>query len=251
MTKAEFNLETVGNQINRGISFIIYSDPGVGKTTMAATLPSDSTLIINSEAGLGPLLGTGHHVFNVLRETGSGKSVEQVIDDVYSKLRTQSHPFKNVVVDNLSELEQQLILSLTQRRGKDAPELREYGESSYKMREWCHNFRDLVYNNINVIFNAWEFPIEIKNSDGQVVSRTFPMIGKKVAPQVCGIVDVVGHLEVNSKSNKRWVRFGPHDQYVTKCQFQGLEMGEHPDFPTIIKKLMDHDYTRGESDGDS
>jgi phage nucleotide-binding protein len=243
-----FALETAGSKIDRGISFVIYSDPGIGKTTLATTLPPNETLIINTEAGLGPLLGTGHNVFNVVKAVNnSDKDLEQVISDIYRMLRTSNARFENVVVDNLSELEQLLIHHLTTKRGKEVPELREYGESSFKMKEWVHNFRDLVFNNINVVFNAWEFPLDIRNSDGQVLTKTFPMVGKKLAPQVCGIVDCVGHLEIYPKSGKRWVRFGPHDQFITKSQFKGLDMGEPPEFPHILQKLRDYDYTQNDA----
>jgi phage nucleotide-binding protein len=234
---SSFGLDKVGSKIDRGISFVIYSDPGIGKTTMATTLPADVTLIINTEAGLGPLLGTGHNIFNVVKAVqNTGKDLEYVISDIYMKLRTGDHPFENVVIDNLSELEQQLIHSLTMKRGKEVPELREYGESSFKMKEWMHNFRDLVYNNINVVFNAWEFPLDIRNSDGQILTKTFPMIGKKIAPQLCGIVDVVGHLEIYP------------NQYITKSHFKGLDMGEYPDFPTVLDKLRHYDYSVAETD---
>ena len=238
------DFKTSPDTINRGIAFIIYSDPGVGKTTLSATLPAKETLIINSEAGLGPLLGTGHIVFNVL-DAIQTKPLEEVIDELYRYLRTQQHPFKYVVIDNLSELEQQLILHLTTKRKKETPEIREYGDSAFKMREWAHNFRDLIYNGITVVFNAWEFPLEIKNNDGVIITKTFPMIGKKIAPQICGIVDCVAHLEVHEKSGKRWLRLGPSDQYITKCQFKGLDNGEVADLPHVISKLLAHNYSKG------
>lgn len=233
--------QTVPNTINRGLAFIIYADPGVGKSTLASTLPVGETLIINSECGLGPLLGTDHVVFNVL-DAIQTKPLEEVIDELYRYLRTQKHPFKYVVLDNLSELEQQLILHLTNKRKKETPELKEYGDSAFKMREWVHNFRDLIYQGITVVMNAWEFPMEIKNVEGVIITKTFPMIGKKIAPQLCGIVDCVGHLEVHEKSGKRWIRFGPSDQYITKSQFKGLENGEPADFPLIIGKLLAYNY---------
>jgi hypothetical protein len=84
--------------------------------------------------------------------------------------------------------------------------------------------------------------LEIKNVDGAIVTQTFPMIGKKLAPQACGIVDVVGHLEVYEKTGKRWVRFGPSDQYITKSQFKGLDNGEPADMPAILNKLYSYIY---------
>jgi len=242
------DFETSPDTINRGIAMIVYSDPGVGKTTLASTLPEGETLIINSEAGLGPLLGTKHIVFNVLKAV-KNYEIEDVVDNLYKHLRTEKHPFKYIVIDNMSELEQQLILNLTMRRGKDTPELKEYGDVGFKMKEWCRLFRDLVYQGITVVFNAWEFPLEIKNVEGSVITKTFPLIGKRIAPQVCGIVDVVGHLEVHEKTGRRWLRFGPSEQYITKSQFKGLDTGEPADLPLVLGKLYGYDYSKNGVDG--
>lgn len=239
--KMDIKFTKSSDTINRGISMIVYSDPGVGKTTLSTTLPPDETLIIGVEAGLGPLLGTKHAVFDVLNAIQT-KPLEDVIEELYKYLRTQKHPFKNVVLDNLSELEQQLILSLTEKHKKETPELKEYGDSAYKMREWCHNFRDLTYQGINVVFNAWEFPLELRNNEGTVITKTFPMIGKKISPQICGIVDLVMHLEVHEKSGKRWLRLGPSGQYITKTQFRGLENGEPADLAMLLNKLLAYNY---------
>jgi phage nucleotide-binding protein len=237
-------VKQVGNKIDRGIALLFYSDPGVGKTTLATTLPAEETLIINSESGLGPVLGKGHSVFDV-----HGDQISR-LDDLYKYLRTQKHPFKYVVIDNISELEQWIILSLTKSRNKEFTEIREYGDAAYKMREYCHLFRDLIYKNITVVFNAWEMPLEIRNINGEVVTKTFPKLAKRISPEVCGIVDVVGHLEVHEKTGKRWVRFGPSAQYITKSQFQGLEKGEPADIPAILTKLYSHKYG-GDKDGKS
>jgi phage nucleotide-binding protein len=226
------------SKINRGISLLIYADPGVGKTTLASTLPTGETLIINTEAGLGPLLGTDHVVFNI-----NGDNLDR-LEEIYKYLRTEKHPFKYVVVDNISELEQWIILSLTVKRGKEFTEIREYGDAAFKMREYLHLFRDLIFREICVVFNAWEFPMEIRSLEGVVITKTFPKLARKIAPEVCGIVDVVGHLQVHEKSGKRWIRFGPSDQYITKSQFKGLDRDEPADLKVVLKKLFEFDYSK-------
>lgn len=231
------------DHINRGVSGIIYADPGVGKTTLATTLPAEETLIINTEAGLGPVLGNKHSIFNVSKFVEDNNLIE-TIDNLYKYLRTEKHPFKNIVIDNMSEMEQQLILNITRSRSKESPELKEYGDSSYKIKQWVHDFRDLVYQNINVIFNAWEFPLEIQNNDGIIITKTFPLIGKKIAPQACGIVDFVGRLEANEKTQQRRIRFAQSNQYITKCQFKGLDATEPPDLSALINKLKSYDYSK-------
>lgn len=229
-------------KIDRGVSIAVYADPGKGKTTLACTLPEAETLIINTEAGLGPTLGSNHVIFN-LTDVGQ-------LDDLIRYLTTHHHPFKNVVVDNVSELEQKIILHLTHIRKKEFTELKEYGDASNKLRDALRDLRDLTYKGINVVFNAWEAPIELKNKDGEIVTKIFPKLSKKIAPELCGIVDMVAHLEVFEKTGDRWLRFGQTDQYITKSQFKGLDDGEPACLPSLFKKVKNYDYTKkGDANG--
>lgn len=236
-------------KIDRGLCFIIYGDPGVGKTTTSSTLSVGETLIINTEAGIGPLLGTGHLVFNV-KKAMVDNNVEAVMNEIYRKIRTREIDVKNVVIDNMSELIQCVLHHFTESRHKEFPEIKEHGDTAYKIMEWLNNWRDLVDLGINVVFNAWEFQLDIQNSDGSLVTKTCPMLGKSSTLRACGLVDAVGHLEVFEKTGKRWVRFGPSKQYLTKCQFKGLTTidnptgGQEPDLTEIIKKLRDFDYAK-------
>jgi phage nucleotide-binding protein len=242
------DVKPAGDKIDRGLSFCIYSNPGVGKTTMATTLPPEETLIINAEAGIGPLLGKGHHVFNVLNavdDNNSEKTFDKVMTGIYKQLRTTENPFKYIVLDNLSEIENQLLLCLVQRHGREGPSRQEYGDSAYKMREWIHLWRDLVFQGTNVIFNCWETPMELKNVEGNVVTLTVPKISKSNVPTLTGCVDVVGHLEVHEKTGKRWLRLRPNDECLCKSQFQGVgedKSGEIADFGIIFGKILNHNY---------
>lgn len=242
----QITFEKAPDRIDRGISMIIYAMPGVGKTTLASTLPPEETLIITTEAGLGPLLGKGHVLLDVkqVQENNKDKTFEEVVAEIYRHLRTEKHPFKNVVIDNLSELENQLLQDYVRRRKKPSPELKEYGDVSYRIKEWVTLFRDLEYQGINVIFNAWETTLDIKSSNGEIVTMTVPFVSKKASIQICGLVDAVGHLEVYEKTGQRWVRFGPSTQFLTKTQFQGLGTGEEADLVSIIGKIRSYQYTK-------
>jgi phage nucleotide-binding protein len=241
-------IETMGDNIGRGVSAIIYGNPGVGKTTLLTTLPPKETLIVNTEAGEGPLLGTGINQFNVRKALEKNPDIDAVITNLYKFLRTKNHPFKYVAIDNISELVEQLVLSYTLQRNKKLPELKEHGDTAYKIREIVYNFRDLVYQDISVIFNAWETVKEIRQTDGSLVSLIIPMIGNKTSYQMCGLVDMVGRLETAEKTDKRWIRFGSNPFYLTKSQFKGVDRGEIADLPHIINKIQSYNY-KGENNG--
>lgn len=233
---------------------IVYANPGSGKTTAAATLPVGETLIITVEAGVGPLMGTGHALIDIKRAmANTGHNIELVINDVYKKIRTKEIPIKYVVIDNMSELIKCVLHHYTESRKKDFPEIKEHGDTAYKAIEWLQNWRDLVDLDINVIFNAWETQLDIQAGDGSIVTLTCPDLGKSNTLRACGLVDAVCRLEVYEKTNKRWLRFGPSKQYLTKSQFKGLVTMDNPtgaqpaDLSHVIKLIKEFDYSTKES----
>jgi phage nucleotide-binding protein len=242
--------ETLPNKVERGVSIVVYANPGIGKTTLAATLPQGpgKTLIINTEAGIAPLMGSDHLIFNLQKAIANGKNVEEAMNGLYKSIRTgePGYQFENIVLDNVSELSDQLCNHYTKVHNKELPEIREHGDTAFKFREWIHNWRDLVEMGTNVIINAWEQDYDIAIADGIVTTRTCPKVGRSNVPSVCGLCDVVARLEVHEKSGERWLRIGPHRQYITKTQFKGLKKGEVADLPTIINKIKEYDYSKGE-----
>jgi phage nucleotide-binding protein len=236
----------IGNVIEGGISLLVYANPGIGKTTLASTLPpgpkdAPETLIINTEAGFGPLLGTGHTVLSINADN------LQKMAELYQFLKTEKHTFKYVVLDNISMMEQWILAYYTSvKRKKEFPELREYGDTAVKLRQMLTEWRDLTCVGINVIFNAWEMVLDIKQDAGIVKTLTVPKMSKKFSIDFCGMVDIVAHLEKSPNTDKRWLRLTSDGECIAKTQYKGLdEAGEVADLPTLFEKLREYNYGEG------
>jgi phage nucleotide-binding protein len=141
-------------------------------------------------------------------------------------------------------MESWMVNVLTKGRGKDFSEIKEYGDCAYKMREYILLFRDLVFKNINVIFNAWEMQLDVTNVEGMIVTKTYPKLFKKLASEACGLVDMVGRLEMYPKTGDRYIRFEPTRDIMAKSGLKGVEKFEVASFPDIFAKLWAYNYQK-------
>ncbi|NCU27226.1 hypothetical protein EOM86_10985 [Candidatus Nomurabacteria bacterium] len=58
--------------------------------------------------------------------------------------------------------------------------------------------------------------------------------------------EVLARLEVYEKTGQRWLRFGPSEQFITKCQFKGIDNGEPANLPAILEKVLSYEYGQKE-----
>lgn len=88
-----FNLASLARNNPKPPRIVIHGDPGVGKTTFAASAPA--SVVIQTEDGLGNLDVTAFPL---------ARSFDDVLQALQS-LYTEEHPFKTLVVDSLDWLE--------------------------------------------------------------------------------------------------------------------------------------------------
>lgn len=240
---------------DKGISMIIYSDPGVGKTSLAKTLlgweygkgyvnkpycKAEEILVIDVEAGEMVLQHEGKRVVTVYR-------VEEEIDSLVRMkglvqyLHEQAHPFKFIFFDNMSEYEKFILMALTRLKELNVPRQKEWGDDAFYMRKNIRDMRRLTYKGINVIFNFWKMVVPIEDAEGHLTSYEAPMVMRSTTMEYIGLVDQTAMMGI-SKEGTRYLQFESDMRVACKRRDEGdglplLEKFEKADLATIFRKL--------------
>lgn len=207
------------------IAALFYGKAGTGKTTLAASFP-------------GPVLHLD------IREKGTDsiadvKGVDTIqvktwddFEKLYWYLKTGKHKYKSVIVDALSQLQDLATDATREEFNKDANDLitkQMWGSISGKMKTWIINYRDLIEEDINVVFLS-----HIRKTEGEDIedNEVDPTIGPRLMPSVASVataaVKILGntfireHYESDGNKKKRVVeycmRLGPHGVFETKIR---------------------------------
>lgn len=202
--------------VNQGNAFLIYSASGVGKTTLAATLPPAETLIISAEAGL---LALKRHKIPALIVT-CFEDFQQALDMAKSSACDWA---KNIYVDSLSEIAEK-CLSADKKLTKDPRQA--YGSMADTMIEYAKQFRDIPRKN-KFLLAKEEF---VQDANTGVLMYGPSMPGKSVGPALPYLFDEVFRLIVatdpTTKSIFRCIQTGPDLQTKAKDRSGELDMYE-------------------------
>jgi len=211
-----------------GFATIVFGDSGSGKTTMLDSLPVGKTLIISIEGGLNVLENDHHFEELIMPSIKDPQCFTVKMRNIYETLRYEEHEYEYVGIDSSSELEKYLQFTQCSIAGKSVPSLNHFGQAAALMRKVIMEFRDLkkaannkVSRPINPIFIAGSFPLETLRTSDQVTTRRYPMLTKKFSQEICGLVDIVAHLEVDGNQN-RILRMHPTDEVMAKTRYKCL-----------------------------
>lgn len=185
-----------------GVNLVVYGQPGVGKTTFAATAQDSphgkDVLFVDLEGGTRSVTSSGVTVFKPQAWTD--------LQELGEYLLTEKHSFKTIVLDTITEA-QRLGLDhvMTGSKTPDLPGLQDYGKSNEQIVRLIRFFRNLAHSEgWNVIFIAQE--VEIKDeSSGALVIR--PALTPKAAEGIAQAVDGIARLTI--KNGKRVLNLAP------------------------------------------
>ena len=176
---------TADNIENETFTCLLYAKPGDGKTTTIGKLPG-KTVVLDIDKTSG-----------VLRNSPNAKGILIIdidVDDIVNSmnealawLENNKEKYDNIAIDNVSEL-QSCILSYYGMLGRNdgVPSQGDYQKFQFGLARIIRNLKTLQKR---ILLTAWQDLVDVTSPTGE-------------QDNVCGLCDVVGHLEITSTGER-------------------------------------------------
>lgn len=185
---------------NNDSCYLIYGNPGFGKTSTAKYLPG-KTIVINIDKSAKVLRGNE----NIdIADIDTHKIWGEWLDTVKELLNGAANDYDNIVIDNVSELFRACLANLG-REGKNhrVPSQADYQRVDFTILD---SLRALLQLNKRIVFLAWETSDQWTNENGMIYNRAMPDIRTKILNNFLGLTDVVARLVKKTTDDGEEVR---------------------------------------------
>lgn len=212
-------------ELKRGHDFsaLIYSAPGVGKTSTAKYLPG-KTLVIDIDRTTNVLAGEENIDIVYLDTTQPFHSTKILLKEIHDN---HIDDYDNIFIDNLSEFENawfgQKAKESKTKSGQDmgTPQMQDYNAYTYYILDMIRYINS--WKGINKIYTAWEMQIPVTSSTGQTYNKFYPDVREKVLNGLLGLMNMVGRMVVSKESGNRGFLLNPSDDTYAKNQIDNRE----------------------------
>lgn len=212
-------------------TWVFYGRSATGKTTLACTLPKPLLLVDINDEGTDSVANVDD-VFVMEPKTW------EELDDLYWALYDNPKPYKTVVIDTITQVQQLIVEELGSGKGGKNPgewgtlTKQDWGNVASRMKEWITRMKTLP---IQVVFIAQERVFNT-DDDEMMDDQIDPEIGPRLSPSVmdhlCASVSVIGNTFIREKVETKKIggkkrqkitrdhclRLGPNPVYITKIR---------------------------------
>lgn len=185
---------------NNDACYLIYGNPGFGKTTAISFIPG-KTLVINIDKSAKVLAGNP----NIdIADVDTHKIWDEWLTVVKELLQGAGKPYDTIVVDNVSELFRACLANL----GRDGKNHRVPTQADYQRVDFTilDSLRALLQLNKRIVFTAWETSDQWSDENGMIYNRAMPDIRNKILNNFLGLTDVVARLVKKTTDDGEEVR---------------------------------------------
>lgn len=212
-------------ELKRGHDFsaLIYSAPGVGKTSTAKYLPG-KTLVIDIDRTTNVLAGEENIDIVYLDTTQPFHSTKMLLKEIHDN---HLEEYDNIFIDNLSEFENawfgQKAKESKTKNGQDmgTPQMQDYNAYTYYILDMIRYINS--WSGINKVYTAWEMQVPVTSSTGQTYNKFYPDVREKVLNGLLGLMNMVGRMVVNKETGNRGFLLNPSDDTYAKNQIDNRE----------------------------
>ncbi|HEQ0600461.1 TPA: AAA family ATPase [Streptococcus pyogenes] len=185
---------------NNDSCYLIYGNPGFGKTSTAKYLPG-KTIVINIDKSAKVLRGNE----NIdIADIDTHKIWGEWLDTVKELLNGAANDYDNIVIDNVSELFRACLANL----GREGKNHRVLSQADYQRVDFTilDSLRALLQLNKRIVFLAWETSDQWTDENGMIYNRAMPDIRTKILNNFLGLTDVVARLVKKTTDDGEEVR---------------------------------------------
>jgi phage nucleotide-binding protein len=222
------------NLKNKPYFICVYGASGVGKTSLAKTLPG-RTLVADAESGLQSIAGTDVDYISLAYDE-KGNFISQT--DRYARLvkfmeYTASAEcratYQNIIIDSLTEIGQCVSKMMEQKYPAD--NFKRWGEYGTAMQDFIKHFRDMSH--YTTVFIALEDRVDEEDGTSQYV----PSVGgKKVKGFILPAFDAVLRMIVDKDGARKFIcRTTAKTQAKVRCT--GVNEVENAHLGELITKI--------------
>ena len=182
------------SEMKRYLNIMVYGDPGVGKTVLAGSAQEveemSPVLFLDCEGGTLSLSKTYPEVDVIT------VSDWDTLQSIYNDLFEKDVPYKTVVLDSLTEIQQlsmDHIMSAVQAKKPDqeAPRIQDWGTQNRNMKTMVTAFRDLE---MHVVFNS--LPKTEKDKTVGSIRIRPSLSGNTLPVEVPGFMDILLYMNI-------------------------------------------------------
>lgn len=200
---------------DQSIIALVYGESGAGKTHLIGTLKGKTLLIASELMGLKTLRKLSPQNIELWCVPTDGDEMNKMFDE----LMLVAKDFDTICIDSISELDHLLLMSKNDiSKNGGAPTLTSYGQTIAHMQRWLKMLTDIAsINGTRVLLTApaREY-VEARDDSGEVIKSYPDMATTRMQAYLYATVDIVGHLEISSKSGDRFIRFQGNSKYAGK-----------------------------------